>query len=119
MKTKAVLILDDEIDFCLLMTYYLSKKNFTVYHAQTLSAGLEIIETKQPGLIITDKNLSSNFEDALHTAIRAMADTYNPEVWLVGSKRPPSSISELPTEEGDLGDEIKRLVKWIVNKFKR
>lgn len=40
MDKKKVLIIDDEVDFCLLMQFYLSKKNCDVSISHTLRDGL-------------------------------------------------------------------------------
>lgn len=56
MKRK-VLIIDDEIDFCLLIKYYLSKKNCDVSISHTLREGMSMVEKKHPDVIILDNNL--------------------------------------------------------------
>ena len=40
MDKKKVLIIDDEVDFCLIMQFYLSKKNCDVSISHTLHEGL-------------------------------------------------------------------------------
>ena len=57
MDRKKVLIIDDEVDFCLLMQFYLSKKNCDVSISHTLKEGLGIIENNHPDVIILDNNL--------------------------------------------------------------
>ena len=56
-KKKQVLIIDDEVDFCLLMQFYLSKKNCEVSISHTLKDGLGSIRNKTPDIIILDNNL--------------------------------------------------------------
>ena len=56
MKRK-VLIIDDEVDFCLLLKYYLSKKDCDVSMSHTLREGLGMVENKHPDVIILDNNL--------------------------------------------------------------
>jgi two-component system, OmpR family, response regulator len=54
---KKVLIIDDEIDFCLLMKQFLQRRHFIVELAHTLHEGLEKMENYQPDLIFLDNNL--------------------------------------------------------------
>lgn len=56
-KKKQVLIIDDEVDFCLLMQFYLSKKNCEVSFSHTLKDGLGSIQNKTPDIVILDNNL--------------------------------------------------------------
>jgi DNA-binding NtrC family response regulator len=57
MAKKKVLIIDDEVDFCLLMQFYLQKKNCDVSISHTLSDGLGSIQNKIPDIVILDNNL--------------------------------------------------------------
>ena len=57
MDKKKVLIIDDEVDFCLLMQFYLSKKNCEVSISHTLKDGLGSIRNKTPDIVILDNNL--------------------------------------------------------------
>lgn len=56
MKRKVVII-DDEEDFCLLMKYYLSKKNCEVNISHTLAEGINMVGYHHPDIIILDNNL--------------------------------------------------------------
>ncbi len=56
-RKKKVLIIDDEVDFCLLMQFYLSKKNCEVTFSHTLEDGLGSIRNKTPDIVILDNNL--------------------------------------------------------------
>ena len=56
-RKKKVLIIDDEVDFCLLMQFYLSKKNCEVSFSHTLKDGLGSIRNKTPDIVILDNNL--------------------------------------------------------------
>ena len=60
MKRK-VLIIDDEVDFCLLMKYYLSKKDCDVSISHTLTEGIGMVAKKHPDVIILDNNLPDGF----------------------------------------------------------
>lgn len=57
MVKKKVLIIDDEVDFCLLMQFYLSKKNCDVQISHTLRDGLGFVENGNPDIVILDNNL--------------------------------------------------------------
>lgn len=57
MGKKKVLIIDDEVDFCLLMQFYLSKKNCEVSISHTLHDGLGLVHDKIPDIVILDNNL--------------------------------------------------------------
>jgi DNA-binding response OmpR family regulator len=57
MGKKKVLIIDDEVDFCLLMQFYLSKKNCDVSISHTLHDGLGLVQDKAPDIVILDNNL--------------------------------------------------------------
>lgn len=56
-KRKKVIIIDDEEDFCLLMQFYLSKKNCDVSISHTLRDGLGLVYNKTPDIVILDNNL--------------------------------------------------------------
>jgi len=56
--TRKVLIVDDEIDLCLLLKEYFSrKKNFEVIVAHSLSEGKALIDTLKPDILFLDNNL--------------------------------------------------------------
>lgn len=54
---KKVIIIDDEEDFCLLMQFYLSKKNCDVSFSHTLHEGLGLVYNNIPDIVILDNNL--------------------------------------------------------------
>lgn len=54
---KKVLIIDDEVDFCLLLKAYLTRHNYDVYYAHTLTAGVEQARSIKPEIIFLDNNL--------------------------------------------------------------
>jgi len=56
MKRK-VLIIDDEVDECLLISAFLSKKNYEVKCAYTLDDGFEKLRTEKPDVLLLDNNL--------------------------------------------------------------
>ena len=52
-----ILIVDDEVDFCMLMQNYFEDKGFDVYIAFTLQEGLNLLHKIQPGVLFMDNNL--------------------------------------------------------------
>ncbi|MGB8190421.1 MAG: response regulator [Chitinophagaceae bacterium] len=54
---KKVLIIDDEVDFCLLLKAYLTRHNYDVYYSHTLATGMEQAKKIQPEIIFLDNNL--------------------------------------------------------------
>lgn len=54
---KTVLIVDDEIDLCLMIKLFLTKKNYTVHTAHTLSDGYNLLHTIVPDSLLLDNNL--------------------------------------------------------------
>ncbi len=57
MPKKKILIIDDEVDFCLLLQAFYSRKGFDVFLSHTLKAGLDNIKTLEPDVIFLDNNL--------------------------------------------------------------
>lgn len=54
---NTVVIIEDEVDSCLLWKSFLSQMNFTVYTAPTLTEGLDLVERIKPAIIFLDNNL--------------------------------------------------------------
>ncbi len=54
---KKVLIIDDEIDLCLLMKSYFLRKNYEVYIAHTLVEGIHRLNEIIPDYLFIDYNL--------------------------------------------------------------
>jgi len=54
---KRVLIVDDEVDLCMLIKNYLSRRNYDVYAAHTLSDGIKKLESLSPDVLLLDNNL--------------------------------------------------------------
>jgi two-component system OmpR family response regulator len=54
---KKVLIIDDEIDFCLLLKAYLTRHSYEVFYAHTLASGVEQAKKISPDIIFLDNNL--------------------------------------------------------------
>jgi len=54
---KSILIIDDEVDFCLIMKLYFMKKGYNVHTASTLQDGLSKLKSEQPHILFLDNNL--------------------------------------------------------------
>jgi two-component system OmpR family response regulator len=57
MKKKKILIIDDEKDFCFLMSCFFTPRNFDVLIALTLSDGMRILKEENPDVLLLDNNL--------------------------------------------------------------
>jgi DNA-binding response OmpR family regulator len=57
MSKVKILIIDDEVDYCMIMKSYLQSKNFEVYTAFTLKDGMDKLEKLNPDKLILDNNL--------------------------------------------------------------
>jgi len=78
MGKKKVLIIDDEVDFCLLMQFYLTKKNCEVQISHTLRDGMGFLEKNNPDIVILDNNLP----DGLGWPVAKNILSDNPDVHL-------------------------------------
>lgn len=54
---RKVLIIDDEVDLCLLLKTYLIKRNFEVYYTHTLNDGIRKFNSVLPDILFLDNNL--------------------------------------------------------------
>jgi two-component system OmpR family response regulator len=70
-KTK-ILIIDDEVDLCILLKIYLTSKNYEVVTEHTLSKGLAKLESFHPDILFLDNNLPDGlgWEEAFAIAMR-------------------------------------------------
>lgn len=116
MSKKKVLIIDDEIDLCLLLKSYFLRKNYEVYLAHTLEQGIDFLRTIKPDMLFLDNNLPDgigwtvapdlatefpgmyiNLISAFHPAAPAMPQNAN------------YSVIEKPLSFGDLDRRIAEL----------
>lgn len=58
---KKVLIIDDEVDLCLLLKTYLNRKNYEVYYSHTLKDGMMQFQQVNPDILFLDNNLPDGF----------------------------------------------------------
>lgn len=56
MKGK-VLIIDDEVDLCLMLTQFLKRKDYDVQFAHTLAEGMLLLNETKPQSLLLDNNL--------------------------------------------------------------
>lgn len=56
-QKKKVLIIDDEVDLCLLLKTYLNRRNYEVYYSHTLKEGMSQFRQVQPDILFLDNNL--------------------------------------------------------------
>lgn len=54
---KRILIIDDEVDLCLLLKTYLTAKSYEVHIAHSLTKGTALIEMIKPDVLFLDNNL--------------------------------------------------------------
>jgi DNA-binding NtrC family response regulator len=54
---KKVLIIDDEVDLCLLLKSYLNRRNYEVYYSHTLKEGMTQFQQVLPDILFLDNNL--------------------------------------------------------------
>ncbi len=102
---KRVLIVDDEIDLCLMIRLFLMKRNYDVYVAHTLSEGFRKINSVKPDSLLLDNNLPDgmgwDFAKNLHELYPDM------HITLISAHDAASRFKE------ELGDDIKILEKPI------
>ena len=113
-RMKKVLIIDDEMDFCLLLKAYLSRLKYDVYYSNTLAAGVEQAKKIGPSIIFLDNNLPDGlgWEMAMYflkqypAAQLNLISAYHPE--LPNVKVTPSlKIWEKPISLTELEDYLK------------
>jgi DNA-binding NtrC family response regulator len=67
---KKILIIDDEVDFCLIMKGYFMKRGHDVSIAHTLKEGLALFKEVRPEILFIDNNLpDGNGWDAVPAAV--------------------------------------------------
>lgn len=54
---RSVLIIDDEVDLCIVISSFLSKKNYKVSCAHSLAEGLNKLDMVHPDVLLLDNNL--------------------------------------------------------------
>lgn len=111
MGKKKVIIIDDEVDFCLLMQFYLSKKNCEVSISHTLHDGLGLVQDKSPDIVILDNNLPDGLGwPAADNILKAVPNVH---LFLISANKPSKSdIGYKPEreerEKGELDKESRQ-----------
>jgi DNA-binding response OmpR family regulator len=102
---KKVLIVDDEIDLCLMIRLFLTKKNYEVYIAHTLSEGFKKMNSLKPDSLLLDNNLPDgmgwDFAKNIHEQYPEM------HITLISAHQAAAGFRE------ELGSEINILEKPI------
>ena len=76
----SVLIIDDEVDFCMVMTQYLKKRHIDVACAYSLKEASSLLSSLHPTLIFLDNNLPDGLGINLIPEIKK---TENPAIVVV------------------------------------
>ena len=58
---RTVLVIDDEIDFYLLIKDYLGQRDYEVHAAHTLTEGLKMLKEKNFDVLLLDNNLPDGY----------------------------------------------------------
>ena len=101
---KKVLIIDDEVDFCLLMKQFLERKHFSVEMAHTLADGMAKIQDYHPDLVFLDNNLPDG--TGWETAFKIMRSNPGLKINLISAFK---NMATTPQE----GDQVRVLEKPV------
>jgi DNA-binding response OmpR family regulator len=116
MSKKKVLIIDDEIDLCLLLKSYFLRKGYEVYLAHTLDQGTDFLRSIKPDVLFLDNNLP----DGLGWSVAPQLSTEFPNLYinLISAFHPQVpdmpqeakfSIIEKPISFGDLDKRLSAI----------
>lgn len=105
-----VLIVDDEIDLCLLLKSYFQRKGYETAIAYTLTSGIDQLRTFSPDILFLDNNLADGLGWSMAPAI--MHSSPQLKVFLISAFHPslPPSIDvtviEKPISFADLDEKL-------------
>ena len=100
-----ILIIDDEVDYCMIMKSYFQQKQYEVLLAYTLKDGLEMINSVRPDILFLDNNLpdgkgwphvesivekNSHIRIYLVSAYKQASDVYDPPPNVIVWEKPLS-----------------------------
>lgn len=110
-----VLIVDDEIDLCLLLKSYFQRKGYEVAIAYTLASALDQLNSFSPDILFLDNNLSDGLGWSMVPAI--IRTTPQLQVYLISAYHPPLpslpagvsvQVIEKPISFADLDAKLHR-----------
>ena len=87
-----VLIVDDEIDLCLLLKSYFTRKGYEVAIAYTLASALDQLKNFPPEILFLDNNLADGLGWSMVPAI--MRSSPKLRLYLISAYHPP--LPQLP-----------------------
>ena len=108
-----VLIVDDEIDLCLLLKSYFTRKGYQVAIAYTIAKALDELQTFSPDILFLDNNLADGLGWSMVPAI--LHSTPSLKVYLISAYHPPMpslpygvsvSVIEKPISFADLDAKL-------------
>jgi DNA-binding response OmpR family regulator len=118
MGKKKVLIIDDEVDFCLLMQFYLSKKNCDVSISHTLHDGLMQVSDYSPDIVILDNNLPDGLGWPAANNILEVAP--NVHLFLISANKPTNKSDYHSNGNGNKIDVVEKPISISqIDKFLR
>ena len=105
-----ILIIDDEVDFCLPIRKYLNGKGYMVYMAHTLADGMKKLTSLKPDILILDNKLPDGLGwtevENIHVQFPGMHITlisaYGTPKELVFPTGMPVTILEKPVSVSDI-----------------
>ncbi len=111
-----VLIVDDEIDLCLLLKSYFQRKGHDVAIAYTLATGLDQLQDFTPDILFLDNNLADGLGWSMVPAI--VHSKPNLKIYLISAYHPPLpalpngvsvSVIEKPISFADLDSKLEQV----------
>lgn len=119
---RKVLIIDDEIDLCLLLKGYFLRKNYEVYLSHTLGEGISFLRSIRPDIVFLDNNLPDGIG---WSAAPELAKEF-PQMYinLISAFHPPlpempenarHNIIEKPISLTDLDKQLAEIERSAVN----
>ena len=85
---KNILIIEDELDLCLLLKEYFVRKHYSVTLAHTLSGGITLIKEQKPDVVILDNNLPDGTGWDMAGEITAISP--NTSIFLISANSAPA-----------------------------
>jgi len=95
-QSKKILIIDDEMDLCLLLKDYFVRKNYDVTVSHSLGDGENILNASHPDVLFLDNNLPDGV--GWNLAPRIAADYPDMYIVLVSAFHP--KVPQMPVASG-------------------